>query len=56
MALYRSTAVGIDHDLPERRTYRQRLAAGSGYGDEHRILLHELLNRQAEQRNRDGAD
>lgn len=43
-----------DLDLPERRKYRQRLAAGSGYDDEHKTLLRELQNRQAERRNRDG--
>ncbi|PRX47574.1 hypothetical protein B0I33_105153 [Prauserella shujinwangii] len=40
-------------DLAADRTYRERLAAGAGYDDEHRALLAELHTQQAERRNRD---
>lgn len=36
------------------RKYRERLANGSGYDDEHRALLRELQTEQAKHRNRDG--
>jgi hypothetical protein len=38
--------------LPERRRYRQRLAAGSGYDDIHRDLLRALQREQRKHRNR----
>ncbi|GAB3480779.1 hypothetical protein [Amycolatopsis cihanbeyliensis] len=41
-------------DLAPRRKYRERLAAGSGYDDEHLALLGELQIRQAECRNQPG--
>jgi hypothetical protein len=45
----------LDHlDLAARGTYRYRLAAGSGYDDEHRALLRELQAEQAEWRNCEG--
>lgn len=40
--------------LAPRQKYRDRLAAGSGYDDEHRRLLRELQAEQAHHRNRDG--
>lgn len=36
------------------RKYRDRLASGTGYDDEHRDLLRELQTEQAKHRNRDG--
>ncbi|WP_343063710.1 hypothetical protein [Haloechinothrix aidingensis] len=39
-------------DLAPRTKYRQRLAAGSGYDEEHRRLLRELQDQQAQCRNR----
>lgn len=36
------------------RKYRDRLASGTGYDDEHRALLRELQTEQAKHRNRDG--
>ncbi|MEU0508329.1 hypothetical protein [Amycolatopsis sp. NPDC006125] len=41
-------------DLEPRRKYRERLAAGHGYDDEHRALLRELQAQQARHRNRAG--
>jgi hypothetical protein len=41
-------------NLAARRTYRDRLAAGSGYDDEHRTTLRELQIEQAKWRNREG--
>jgi hypothetical protein len=41
-------------DLAPRRTYRDRLAAGFGYDDEHRAVLRELQAEQAKWRNREG--
>lgn len=41
-------------DLAPRRKYRERLAAGAGYDDEHRAILRELQTQQAQHRNRDG--
>ncbi|SNR93512.1 hypothetical protein SAMN06265360_1374 [Haloechinothrix alba] len=41
-------------DLAPRRRYRERLAAGTGYDDEHRRLLRELQHEQAKHRNREG--
>ncbi|WP_199429156.1 hypothetical protein [Qaidamihabitans albus] len=41
-------------DLVPRRTYRARLAAGTGYDDEHKALLRELQSQQAERRNQPG--
>ena len=38
-------------DLPERRRYRRRLAAGSGYDDTHQALLRRLQQRQRQLRN-----
>jgi len=38
-------------DIPARRKYRQRLANGSGYDQEHRALLRELQTEQARRRN-----
>ncbi|NKQ55378.1 hypothetical protein HFP15_21050 [Amycolatopsis sp. K13G38] len=40
-------------NLEPRRKYRERLAAGHGYDDEHRALLRELQTQQAELRNRE---
>lgn len=40
--------------LVPRQKYRDRLAAGGGYNDEHRRLLRELQAEQAEHRNRNG--
>jgi hypothetical protein len=40
--------------LPERRRYRERLAAGSGYDDTHRELLRAQQREQREHRNRPG--
>lgn len=39
-------------DLAPRRRYRERLTAGTGYDDEHHVLLVELQTRQAQLRNR----
>jgi hypothetical protein len=39
-------------DIAPRRRYRERLAAGSGYNDEHRALLTDLQTQQALRRNR----
>lgn len=39
-------------NLEPRRKYRERLAAGHGYDDEHRRLLRELQTQQAQYRNR----
>ncbi|WP_198958269.1 MULTISPECIES: PP2C family serine/threonine-protein phosphatase [Amycolatopsis] len=41
-------------DLEPRRKYRERLAAGHGYDDEHRALLRELQTQQAQYRNKPG--
>jgi hypothetical protein len=41
-------------DLEPRRKYRERLAAGHGYDDEHRALLRELQTQQAQHRNKPG--
>ncbi|MEV5299645.1 hypothetical protein [Amycolatopsis methanolica] len=41
-------------DLEPCRTYRERLAAGHGYDDEHRALLRELQRQQAQYRNKPG--
>lgn len=41
-------------NMPERREYRQRLARGTGYDDEHKQLLRALQEHQARYRNRDG--
>ncbi|MGW4593285.1 hypothetical protein ACWEKJ_38710 [Amycolatopsis thermoflava] len=41
-------------DLEPRRKYRERLAAGHGFDDEHRALLRELQTQQAKYRNRPG--
>ena len=41
-------------DLEPRRKYRERLAAGSGFDDEHRALLRELQTQQAQHRNQPG--
>lgn len=41
-------------DLAPRRKYRERLAAGSGYDDEHKALLRKLQTLQAQHRNREG--
>ncbi|TVT22714.1 hypothetical protein FNH06_12585 [Amycolatopsis acidiphila] len=41
-------------DLEPRRRYRERLAAGHGFDDEHRRLLRELQTQQARYRNRAG--
>lgn len=38
-------------NLAPRRKYRDRLAAGTGYDDEHRALLYELQTQQARHRN-----
>jgi hypothetical protein len=40
--------------LPQRQPYRQRLAAGNGYDDTHRQLLHALQREQRKHRNRPG--
>ncbi len=40
--------------LTASQTYRDRLASGTGYDDEHRALLRELQTEQAKHRNRDG--
>ena len=40
--------------LAERQRYRERLAAGHGYDDEHRQLLRDLQTEQAKRRNVDG--
>ncbi|MEU0463225.1 hypothetical protein ABZ215_04395 [Amycolatopsis sp. NPDC006131] len=39
-------------DLEPRRKYRERLAAGHGFDEEHRALLRELQNQQTQYRNR----
>lgn len=39
-------------NLEPRRRYRQRLAAGHGYDNEHRAILRELQTQQAQHRNR----
>lgn len=39
-------------DLPERSTYRSRLASGTGYDEAHRTLLKDLQAKQLEYRNR----
>ncbi|MFJ8815886.1 hypothetical protein [Amycolatopsis thermoflava] len=41
-------------DLEPRRKYRERLAAGHGYDDEHKALLRELQIQQAQYRNKPG--
>lgn len=41
-------------ELAPRRKYRERLAAGTGYDDEHRAALRELPAEQAKHRNRNG--
>ncbi|HJQ44809.1 MAG TPA: hypothetical protein VJ870_00605 [Amycolatopsis sp.] len=41
-------------NLEPRRRYRERLAAGHGYDNQHRRMLRELQIQQAESRNRDG--
>lgn len=41
-------------DLAPRQRYRERLAAGSGYDNEHRALLQTLQTEQARMRNRPG--
>ena len=41
-------------ELPERTTYRSRLASGTGYDETHRALLTDLQSKQIEYRNRDG--
>jgi len=41
-------------DLEPRRKYRERLAAGHGYDDEHKALLRELQTQQAKYRNKPG--
>ncbi|GAA3801941.1 hypothetical protein GCM10022380_19290 [Amycolatopsis tucumanensis] len=41
-------------DLEPRRKYRERLAAGHGFDDEHKALLRELQTQQAQHRNRAG--
>ncbi|WP_410585839.1 hypothetical protein [Amycolatopsis sp. lyj-108] len=41
-------------DIPERRQYKQRLAAGTGFDDIHRGLLVALQRQQAARRNRPG--
>jgi hypothetical protein len=41
-------------DLEPRRRYRERLAAGHGFDDEHRRLLRELQAQQAQHRNKPG--
>lgn len=41
-------------NLPERQQYRDRLAAGSGYDEQHRRLLRHLQTRQARWRNTPG--
>lgn len=41
-------------NLEPRRRYRERLAAGHGYDDEHRALLRELQIQQARYRNQSG--
>lgn len=46
----RLAAVAVEH----RETYRSNLAAGHGYGEEHRQTLLELQKEQAERRNRAG--
>lgn len=40
--------------LPERRGYRERLAAETGYDDTHRVLLRALQREQRKHRNRPG--
>lgn len=40
--------------LPQQRLYRERLAAGDGYGDAHRELLRALQRGQRPRRNRPG--
>ena len=40
--------------LPQQRQYRERLAAGGGYGDAHRELLRALQRGQRRHRNRPG--
>lgn len=40
--------------LPERRCYRERLAAGNGYDDTHRESLRALQREQRKHRNRPG--
>lgn len=40
--------------LPQQRLYRERLAAGGGYGDAHRDLLRTLQRGQRPRRNRPG--
>lgn len=40
--------------LPQQRQYRERLAAGGGYGDAHRDLLRALQHAQRLRRNRPG--
>ncbi|WP_116052011.1 hypothetical protein [Amycolatopsis palatopharyngis] len=41
-------------ELPPRRKYRERLAAGAGFDEEHRAILRELQTQQAQRRNRVG--
>lgn len=41
-------------DLPEQRQYLAHLAAGDGYTEEHRRLVHQLQHQQAQRRNRHG--
>jgi hypothetical protein len=41
-------------DLAPHRKYRERLAAGAGYDDEHRAILRELQTQRAQRRNREG--
>lgn len=41
-------------ELPEQAAYRNRLAAGSGFDDEHAVLLAKLQHHQADYRNRTG--
>lgn len=41
-------------DLEPRRRYRERLAAGHGFDEEHHRLLRELQRQQAQYRNREG--
>jgi hypothetical protein len=40
--------------LPERASYRRRLAAGAGYDDTHQALLRQLQQRQRQHRNQPG--
>ncbi|NIH78004.1 hypothetical protein [Amycolatopsis viridis] len=45
----------IDHlDLEPRRKYRERLAAGHGFDDEHHRLLRDLQTQQGKYRNKPG--